>query len=96
MQLMTTAQKTITIASYFQDNYAKWDRLDSRAFIDVLTDLLTTYSTGDEWQSLALYQKWLRHSYGRFMPTADEVFTQGDYYQLVTSFISTLEILGIQ
>lgn len=92
---MNPHQNASPIASHFQDNYAKWDSLNCTAFVDVLTDLLSAFSTAQEWQTLPLYEKWLRRRYASLPSVADEVFTQGDYYQLVTNFITTLNTIGI-
>lgn len=86
----------MTIAQYFQKKASTWDRLDSLAFIDVLTNLISAHSTDLDWQNEALYQKWLRYRYGRSLPRTDEVFTKGDYHQLVTILITTLHTIGIQ
>lgn len=86
----------MTIAQYFQEKAHHWDRLDSLAFIDVLTNLISAYSTDLDWQNDGLYQKWLRYRYGRSLPSTDEIFTMGDYHQLVTILITTLHTIGIQ
>jgi len=93
---MKTTQNTTPIASHFLNNFDRWGRLDCLTFLEVIIGLLTTFSTGDDWQNDLLYQKWLRHRYGRFMPTADETFTMGEYYQLVTALTATLNTIGIQ
>ena len=86
----------MTIAQYFQEKAHHWDRLDSLAFIDILTDLISAYSVDLDWQNEPLYQKWLRYRHGPFLPSADETFTKGDYHQLVTILITTLHTIGIQ
>jgi hypothetical protein len=86
----------MTIAQYFQEKAPTWDRLDSLAFIDILTDLISAYSPDLDWQNSSLYQKWLRYRYARFLPSADETFTMGDYHQLVTILITTLHTIGIK
>lgn len=86
----------MTIAQYFQEKAHHWDRIDSLAFIDVLTNLISAYSTDIDWQNDGLYQKWLRYRYGRFLPSTDEIFTRGDYHQLVSTLITTLHTIGIQ
>jgi hypothetical protein len=86
----------MTIAQYFQEKAPTWDRLDCRAFIDCLTDLISAYSADLDWQNSPLYQKWLRHRYARVIPSADEIFTMGDYHQLVTALITILHTIGIQ
>ncbi len=92
---MTMAQY-LTIAQYFEQKVLNWDRLDKLTFIECLTDLISAYSVDVEWQNEPLYQKWLRYRYGRFLPSADETFTMGDYHQLVVSLITILHTIGIQ
>jgi hypothetical protein len=86
----------MTIAQYFKDKSPNWDSLDRLAFIDTLTDILREFSRDTDWENEPLYQKWLRCRYGRFLPSADEIFTLGDYHQLVTALITTLHTIGIQ
>ena len=86
----------MTITDYFDENFLHWDRLDCLTFLDCLTDLLSTFSSGSDWQTMPLYQKWLRHRYGRFLPATDEIFTMGDYHQLVSALLATLHQTGIK
>jgi hypothetical protein len=86
----------MTIAQYFEEKAPTWDRLDCLAFIDCLTDLISAYSADLDWQNSPLYQKWLRHRYARFMPSADETFTMGDYHNLVSTLITILHTIGIK
>lgn len=86
----------MTIAQYFTERVHHWDHLDKVTFLEILTELISANSPDGDWQNDPLYQKWLRYRYGPFLPSTDEVFTKGDYQQLVVHLITTLHAIGIQ